>query len=171
MNTLHIRTLQMDDACRLLRFEQENRHWFEQHIASRGDGFYSPNGVRDHIRQFLDDHLKGRMQPCVILTEDDVMVGRANLKDIDQRTGTAEIGYRIAESQVGRGVATHAVRHLIGLARSSWQLKQLVAHVSSSNVASARVLEKCGFTQGRFEQDCAAGDPPAAGYRFFIDLR
>jgi hypothetical protein len=35
MNAFHIRTLRLDDACRLLQFEQDNRQWFEQHIASR----------------------------------------------------------------------------------------------------------------------------------------
>jgi ribosomal-protein-alanine N-acetyltransferase len=162
VNAFHIRTLHQDDAGPLLQFEQDNRHWFERHIASRGEAFYSPGGVREHIQQFLDAHANGTLHPCVILAEDGAIIGRANLKDIDLCAGTAEVGYRIAESQVGKGLATHAVRHLVDLARSSWQLKQLFAYVADRNRASARVLEKCMFTRQQVQEDCASGRPASA---------
>lgn len=169
MNAVHIRTLQLDDACRLLLFEQQNRTWFEQHIASRGDEFYSMKGVREHIGRFLEAHVEGRLQPCLLLSQGGTVLGRANLKDIDQEKGTAEVGYRIAESHAGRGLATHAVRHLIDLARSSWQLKHLEAYVSGKNIASARVLEKCGFTREQVEESRRADAPD--GFKFSFDLR
>lgn len=145
MSGHRIRTLRPNDADRLLRFEAENRGWFEQHIEPRGDAFYSQDGVRAHIAQFLDAHAHGRMHPCVIVDTEGAILGRANLKDIDRHAGTAEVGYRIAATCVGRGVATEALWHLIELALSEWQLKQLCAYVRPANAASARVLEKCGF--------------------------
>jgi ribosomal-protein-alanine N-acetyltransferase len=153
MKQIQIRSLQMDDVHRLYRFERDNRLWFERHIASRGDAFYSLDGVREHIRQFLEEHRSGRLHPCLLLGEGGSVLGRANLKNIDQANGTAEVGYRIAESQVGKGLATGAVVHLIDLAHSSWQLKQLVAYVADKNIASARVLEKCGFTRQQAQGD------------------
>lgn len=45
------------------------------------------------------------------------------------------------------GLTGAAVLHLIDLARSSWQLKQLAAYVADKNTASARVLEKCGVAR------------------------
>lgn len=179
MNAFHIRTLQRGDAGRLLQFEQDNRHWFEQHIAARDEAFYSPNGVREHIELFLDDYAKGSLDPCVIVGQDGALIGRANLRHIDRHAGTAEIGYRIAQAQVGMGLATAAVRYLIGLARSSWQLRQLHAYVAHKNMASARVLEKCMFTRQRCDSDCAAGAkataPPVArastAISFSYDLR
>jgi len=44
---------------------------------------------------------------------------------------------------------------LIDLARSSWQLKQLVAFVADKNLASARVLEKCGFAREQVQDSRA----------------
>jgi ribosomal-protein-alanine N-acetyltransferase len=162
MNGCHIRTLQQDDASLLLQFEQDNRDWFERHIAPRGEAFYSPGGVQEHIQEFLDAHANGTLHPCVIVDENGAIIGRANLKDIDRRAGTAEIGYRIAESQAGKGLATGAVRYLVDLAHSSWQLKQLFAYVANENKASARVLEKCMFTRHQVQDECAAGCPDDA---------
>jgi ribosomal-protein-alanine N-acetyltransferase len=162
MNACHIRTLQQDDALLLLQFEQDNRHWFERHIAPRGEAFYSRDGVHEHIQAFLDAHANGTLHPCVILGEDGAIIGRANLKDIDRRAGTAEVGYRIAESQAGKGLATGAVRYLVDLAHSSWQLRQLFAYVGNENKASVRVLEKCMFTRHPVPEGCAASCPPGA---------
>jgi ribosomal-protein-alanine N-acetyltransferase len=171
MNTFYIRTLRRDDACRLLEFEQKNRHWFEQHIEARGAAFYSPGGVQEHIDLFLEAHAQGRLHPCVIVDGDGTIIGRPNLKDIDQRAGIAEIGYRIAESHAGNGLATDAVRFLIELARREWQLKQLCAYVAHQNTASIRVLEKCSFTRREFFESVAVVEGvPVDGYGFSIDL-
>ena len=147
MNDIIIRTLQLEDAAPLLQFELENRHWFEQHVASRGAEFYTPQGVRRHIEQYLDGHAKGTWHPCLIMNGHGRIVGRANLKDIDRHAASAEAGYRIARDQTGQGLATRALHHLITLADERWQLSQLLAYVSDDNLASARVLHKCGFTQ------------------------
>jgi ribosomal-protein-alanine N-acetyltransferase len=115
-----------------------------------------------HIRTLQQDDANGTLHPCVILDENGAIIGRANLKDIDRRAGTAEVGYRIAESQAGKGLATGAVRYLVDLAHSSWQLKQLFAYVGNENKASARVLEKCLFTRHPVPEGCAASCPPGA---------
>lgn len=168
MNSVCIRTLQLDDARRLLQFELDNRDWFERHIASRGDAFYSLDGVRDHILEFLAAKSAGRSHPCLLLSADDAVIGRVNLKNIDTFTQTAEVGYRIAESHVGKGLAKLAVRHLIDLARGQWQLKRLVADVAVNNTASLRVLEKCGFSLDPFSINRTVGS--AIGHRLFLDV-
>lgn len=146
-HNIHIRTLQDGDASELFQFEVENRDWFERYIFPRGDAFYSKAGLADHISECLAAHAEGRMHPCLILDDADKIIGRANLKDIDMREGTTEIGYRIALAHVGRGVATRALRDLMRLAYEQWQLKKLFALVSAANPASGRVLEKAGFVQ------------------------
>lgn len=168
MNPIRIRTLRPDDADRLLQFERDNRAWFERHIAPRGDAFYSPDGVRDHILEFLAAHRAGRLHPCLLLGANDTVLGRVNLRNIDATGRSADVGYRIAESHAGRGLATLAVRHLIDLARSRWRLARLVADVAATNTASARVLDKCGFVRATRATRHAAGSVDA--YRFVLDL-
>ncbi|PRC94754.1 GNAT family N-acetyltransferase [Solimicrobium silvestre] len=143
---IKIRTLELSDAENLLSFEFENRAWFEQHIAPRPDSWFSKEGVLAHIRSYLKAQQQGTFHACVVLDEtEQKIIARANLRDIDQDAGTAEIGYRIAQALTGKGLASAATKHLMKLAYSEWQLKQLSGFVSLANPASARVLEKNGF--------------------------
>lgn len=172
MSIFTIRTLRPDDAAPLLAFEQANRAWFERHIDGRPDDFYSLDGIQAHIAQFLDEHAGGRMHPCVIVDEDGALLGRANLKDIDGQTQMAEVGYRIAEQQAGKGLATAALRHLIALAQDEWRLQRLCAYAIDGNAASVRVLERCGFIQGIAVPDIAivAGNV-VDGHAYALELR
>ncbi|AQR69536.1 GNAT family N-acetyltransferase [Janthinobacterium sp. LM6] len=172
MSTHTIRTLRPDDAAPLLAFEQANRAWFERHIDRRPDAFYSIDGIRAHVAQFLDEHAQGRMHPCVIVDEHGQLIGRANLKDIDREQGLAEVGYRIGEQQAGKGLATAALQYLISLAQDEWRLASLCAYAIDGNAASIRVLERCGFAQGMAVPDIAiVEDNVVDGHRFALDLR
>jgi ribosomal-protein-alanine N-acetyltransferase len=86
MNPVTIRTLQPDDAASLLRFELDNRHWFERHIEPRDADFYSPQGVAQHIGMYLSGFANGTWHPLIIADADGQIIGRANLKDIDLST-------------------------------------------------------------------------------------
>ena len=55
--------------------------------------------------------------------------------------GEREVTYWIGRSHWGRGVATSALKAFLTVDRS----RPLHARVASDNVASRRVLEKCGF--------------------------
>ncbi|MHC8358637.1 GNAT family N-acetyltransferase [Pseudomonas sp. LB3P81] len=145
MKPVRIRTLQSTDAEALLTFELDNREWFERHIDARGAAFYSVQGVTEHITAYLSDYAAGIWHPFVIEGSGGKIVGRANLKDIDTSERSAEVGYRIAESACGQGLATRAVKHLIQEAQLHWNLKQLVANVYAENIGSAKVLKRCGF--------------------------
>lgn len=172
MSTYTIRILHRDDAGPLLAFEQANRAWFERHIDSRPDDFYSTEGIHAHVRQFLDEHEQERLHPCVIVDEDGHLIGRANLKEIDAQAKTAEVGYRIGEQQAGKGLATAALRFLISLAQDEWQLASLCAYAIDGNAASIRVLERCGFVQGRAVPDIAMVEGKVVdGHAYTLDLR
>lgn len=168
MKAICIRTLQLEDAPELLRFEQVNRAWFEHHIEPRGDAFYTSESVHEHVMQYLDAHKRSTWHPCVIVDQSGAIVGRANLKDIDLAAGVAEVGYRMAQQCVGKGLATEAVRHLVELARSQWELERLVAYVGVENTASAGVLGKCGFRRGERR---TATSPVRDEHQFVLDLR
>lgn len=141
-----IRTIRPSDAPALLAFEQANRAWFESHIDARAPDFYSLAGVAAHIDECLASHAAGSMHPCLLVADDGAILGRCNLKDIDQASRRAEVGYRIAAHACGLGLAGVALRHLMELAYGHWQLDGLDAHVTVANAASSRVLERAGFT-------------------------
>ncbi|HJQ97052.1 MAG TPA: GNAT family N-acetyltransferase, partial [Candidatus Polarisedimenticolaceae bacterium] len=57
------------------------------------------------------------------------------------RDGKREIGYWIGREHWGRGIATRAVSQFL----AEISERPLYAGVAKGNVASLRVLEKCGF--------------------------
>ena len=59
----------------------------------------------------------------------------------------AEIGYWLAKPSWGRGIMTAVVQKACDYAFREWGLTKIIAHVFAFNLASARVLEKCGFEQ------------------------
>ena len=72
-------------------------------------------------------------------------------EDVHRRS--AEIGYWLGEPFWGRGIATQAVRALASYALRAHDLTRIYAFVFEWNPASARVLEKAGFTrEGRLRQ-------------------
>lgn len=169
--TITIRTLRRADADALYAFELAERAWFERHVAPRGDPFYTPCGVRAHVDTCLDGLEQGTWHPCLIVDGAGTILGRANLKDIDRLAGTAEIGYRLAESAAGKGLATLAVREMSALAASQWRLRQLTAWVLTPNAASARVLEKNGYRRGASQPRSGRIDGHwCDGRQFILDL-
>ena len=74
-----------------------------------------------------------------------------------------EVGYWIARSHWGRGVATAALAAFLG----EETRRPLVAGVAIHNMGSRRVLEKCGFTLTETQTD-AKGDG-VDEWRFRLD--
>jgi ribosomal-protein-alanine N-acetyltransferase len=60
-----------------------------------------------------------------------------------------EVGYLLASRYHGRGLATEALAAVVADATERLRIPILVAIVDEPNVASIRVLEKCGFSHER----------------------
>ena len=56
-------------------------------------------------------------------------------------SGEREVGYWVGKEYWGKGIATKALAEFLGQVKK----RPLYAHVAKHNVASRRVLEKCGF--------------------------
>ena len=56
-----------------------------------------------------------------------------------------EVGYWVGKEYWGKGIATKALMEFLNQVKT----RPLVAHVAKHNIASWRVLEKCGFTLTR----------------------
>ena len=59
--------------------------------------------------------------------------------------GVVELGYEIAESRRGRGLATAAVAAMLDQAFADDRVDSVIAHTLPEHNASTRVLEKSGF--------------------------
>src|SRR5262249_32431049 len=81
------------------------------------------------------------------IAADGKVVGTVSLKNISQSMAYGEIGYGIAETHHGKGIATAGVRLMIDKIFSESKLRRLIVLVYEENHALRRVLEKLGFQE------------------------
>jgi [ribosomal protein S5]-alanine N-acetyltransferase len=72
-------------------------------------------------------------------------VGGCTFKGPPDTDGVVEVAYGIDLPHRGRGFATEATGALVGFAFASGRVRVVRAHTKPDNLASARVLTKCGF--------------------------
>ncbi|SHO54519.1 GNAT family N-acetyltransferase [Vibrio quintilis] len=142
---IRIELISTEDVDELLEFELTNRSWFDLHISPRNEDFYSPQGVKSQISEFLSLHTHGKMYPMLIRTGSNEICGRINVHRIESGNGTGELGYRIGERFASKGIASKAVNRLISYLVSESKLGVLKAIVLTSNLGSRKVLERNGF--------------------------
>ena len=83
--------------------------------------------------------------PFLMLTETrDRILGGCGFKTAPVN-GRVEIGYGVAASERGQGIASAGVTNLMQLARSSGEVRELVANILPENLASAKVVSRLGF--------------------------
>ena len=126
--------------------------------------------VRDELAA---DPSATRWGPRFIVVEGPrTLVGWGGFKGAPDAAGAVEIGYAVAPSWEGRGVATATVGALLREAWAAPEVRRVVAHTLPEPNASVRVLEKFGFVRDgenldgdvgvvwRFRRDREAGEPP-----------
>jgi ribosomal-protein-alanine N-acetyltransferase len=102
----------------------------------------------EHARGWVDFHDGAKPVTQFAIELDGEVIGGAGLElgEEELRFG-AELGYWLGRAYWGRGLATRVVNGLLRYAFARLRLVRLHAGVLEGNVASARVLEKCGFSQ------------------------
>jgi RimJ/RimL family protein N-acetyltransferase len=93
------------------------------------------------------------------LVDGDELLGSISVHRIDRDQDDGEIGYWIAPSARGRGLAGKAAEAACRWAFGDLGLHRIQLFHAVENVASARVAEKAGFTcEGRLRQSHRYGD-------------
>jgi RimJ/RimL family protein N-acetyltransferase len=88
----------------------------------------------------------GRAIDWLAVDEHDEVVASVAVQDIRPEAGVGEIGYWVAASARGRGLATRAVRLAAGWAATELGLRTLEIVVHEDNAASQGVARAAGFT-------------------------
>lgn len=99
--------------------------------------------------------------------DDGALVGFGGFKG-PPTEGRVEIGYAVAPSRQGRGIATAATRWMIDRAREAG-LDAVVAHTLAEVNASTAALQRCGFVHVDTTAD-PDGDVAADVYRWELPL-
>jgi [ribosomal protein S5]-alanine N-acetyltransferase len=99
-----------------------------------------------HVQKLTMKH--GQPVQWAIRNETDYLIGGIGFDGLDLgKSHRAEIGYWLAKPYWGRGIMTAVVKKACEFAFNEWELLKITAHVFAFNLASARVLEKCGFRE------------------------
>ena len=137
-----LRDWTMDDAGPLVK------HADNPHISARmRDAFPSPYTLDDAKRFIAMATAPGPNLFLAIDVNGEAAGGIGIHPKSDVRCRSAEIGYWLSESYWGQGIVTDAVSALVPVAFERYDIVRLQAGIFSTNTASMRVLEKCGFTR------------------------
>ena len=132
-----------EDAAALDAAVQENldhlRPWMPW-IAAEPMG---EDGRRELIRSWEADRRSGAQEALAILVDGEV----AGSCGLHRRIGPGglEIGYWVARSHTGRGVATEVARQLCARAFADPEIDRVEIHHDRANAASGRIPERLGF--------------------------
>lgn len=141
---MNLQPLSLQDCAALLKFEVDNREWFERYVPARPAAYFTLSGLQDIAAELIAEQQANK---CFMgLAYDGCeIIGRANLHSI--AGGEAQLGYRVSESSVGKGVATKMVQGLLEVAKHSFGVNVIKACTTHNNLASQAVLRKQGFEQ------------------------
>ena len=159
MPALQLHPPTLDCADELLRFETDNRAYFEARINARPASYYSADGVRAAIELAESETAQDKGYQFLVRSAAGELVGRVNLVGVRRRHfHCAELGYRIAESAGGQGYASEAVRQVLDKAFRELELVRVEAVASAYNEGSIKVLLRNGFREfGRSAQSFEIG--------------
>ncbi|AMC34278.1 GNAT family N-acetyltransferase [Janthinobacterium sp. B9-8] len=79
--------------------------------------------------------------------EDHALIGNCTLFDLNQQSRRAEIGYGMAYSAWGKGYMHEALSALLDFGFSELKLNRVEADIDPRNLASAKSLERLGFSR------------------------
>ncbi len=156
---MRLEPLRVVHAERLLAFELAHRAYFEAHINARPASYYSEAGVQQAICD-AEAQREADQAHAYLVFDAELLVARVNLTRVRRsHWHSAELGYRVAQDQTGRGVAREAVRQLLALAFGPLGLRRVEAQTHERNAPSARVLAHNGFEVfGRSRRSFLLGD-------------
>jgi RimJ/RimL family protein N-acetyltransferase len=102
-----------------------------------------------YARQWLDRYEAGRRdgtrEAFAAIDDDGSFLGLALAVDVDREAREVELGYIVAPSARGRGVATAMLDELTRWAFAELDALRITLIIDVENRASARVAERCGY--------------------------
>ena len=158
---LRLELVEMHHADALERFERANREFFARCVGDRGDDYFEQ--FEQRMATLVDENRSGRSLCFVLVGSGGEVVGRVNLDDVDRPERT-ELGFRVAESAQGKGVATRGVMAALRVTGARG-VESVTARASTTNIASQHVLENCGFSA------TGPAEPPPGSSKAFVGYR
>ncbi len=142
-----LRSFKNDDALSIPKYANNKNIWLNLR-----DGFPHPYTIVD-AKNFISNAKVNHPKTFFAISSEDEVIGSIGItigQDVHIRT--AQLGYWLAEPFWNRGIITEAIQKIVAYAFENFKIIRISAEPYSSNKASAKVLEKCGFEyEGRLK--------------------
>lgn len=139
------RLISVADAAELAELLTANRGFLQPWEPVRTESYFTAEGQLAGIEDALDRHAQGSTLPHVIVDSGRI-AGRITLNGIVRGPFlSCSVGYWVGQPANGRGLATAAVREMLGIAFTRLGLHRVQAETLLHNTGSQRVLERNGF--------------------------
>lgn len=157
---LAVRKFMDEDARQLYEnhLDDEVRKWFPNEC------YADLEEARGAIRFYADCVDNGRL-PFVLgveLKETGELIGDTGISEVEGKPDETEIGYCIGQQYRGKGYASELLDAISGFVASRFGVRTIWGRVVHGNGASAKVLEKNGYTFVK-EEFGAEDDPYGNG--------
>ncbi len=137
---LVLRPLRADDAQDIVGLA--NNYNVASMLASMPYPYFDRD-AKEIIEKVSDPEFANRVY-AITHAETGELMGMCGLSEADERYDLPYIGYWLGERYWGNGYATEVARALVDLFFKTTDGDVLLVSVLTSNVASRRVIEKCG---------------------------
>jgi len=125
------------------------------------DGIPFPYTVQD-AREFIAAMLNADKETtyAFAITVDDKAIGSIGVfRQSNIHSRTAEMGYYLAEPYWGKGIGTSAIKQTCEYIFQNTDIIRIFAEPFINNIASCRILEKCGFRyEGTLRKNAVKND-------------
>ena len=143
---VQVRSARQEDAGPLAALYRDNRAHLAPFEPAREEEFFTESGQAARLSALLAEQEQGRAYPYVIEV-DGRPAGRITVTNVVRGAFcSGSLGYWVASSHTGRGVAGFAVGHVVGDCFTTHGLHRLEATTLIDNLASQMVLRRNGFT-------------------------
>lgn len=162
---LLVRELEPEDAEQLYanHAEEKVKKWFPNES-------YADLAEAKEAIAFFRNCVDGNHLPFVLgiqFKETGELIGDTGVSKLEGEPDAVEIGYQICDRYSGRGLATEVLKAMTEFAFERFNASVSYGRVVHGNIASARVLEKGGYTF-KTEEFGAEDDPYGNGMLVFV---
>ena len=141
---LVIRNLEYDDAEQLYNnhLNEKMKKWFPNEV-------YADIDEAKGAIEFFSDCVNNDRLPFVLaveLKETGELIGDTGVSEVEGVPNEVEIGYQICDKYSGKGYASELVKAMTEFSFSRFAISVVFGRVIHGNDASARVLQKAGYS-------------------------
>lgn len=138
---IELRPWTMDDLDNLVMYANNDK--IARYLTNKfPHPYYKSNGI-----QFIEAAMSGKPITIFAIAIDGQAIGGIGLhQQQDIFCKNAELGYWLAEVYWNQGIVTKAVTQIVRFGFETLDITRIFARPFGTNIASQKILEKCGFT-------------------------